>query len=84
MKNSARSYYGIAKNSTTIFTDILNRKGWFICRPYPNRLLNKCINVCYKNKEYLRRNGGQVRAPLCNNQAFLELAIHPNFLRIKI
>lgn len=83
METPYSDYYGIAENKATIFTDILNRKGWFICRPLPNQLLRKCIEVCYKNKKHIQANGGQVRAPLCNSQTFLELAVHPRFLRIK-
>lgn len=83
MKTSCSSHYGVVKITSTIFTDILNRKGWFICRPFPSLLLKKCMNVCYKNQERLKANGGQIRSPLCNSQAFWDLAIYPGFLRIK-
>lgn len=83
MKDFYGSFYGVANYNSTIFTDILNRKGWFICRPYPNSLIKKSIEVCCKNQELLKSRGGQIRAPLCKSQTFLNLVLYPSFLRLK-
>lgn len=77
------SSYGVSQpNNSNIFYEILSRKGYFICRPYPSSLVEAALSACLRWHSSLLASENQARAPLCSDSTFFSLAIANGFRRI--
>lgn len=75
--------YGVARQAPQgIFYDILIRKGYFICRPYPKSCVDSSFEVCEKYQSQMQFSDFQVRAPLCSEYTFFKLALFKGLTRI--
>lgn len=76
-------HYGVRIHSErNHLQDVVDRRGWFICRPIYCSLLQKLLFECDNLSDCFSRNQNQIRAPLLSNKSFLDLATHSSLIRM--
>ena len=76
-------HYGVRIHSArNHLQDVIDRRGWLICRPIYFSLLNDLLYECENLLNCFWQNQNQIRAPLLSNKKFLDLATHASLIRL--